>query len=54
VVVAASVTVDGSESEETVSEEVTVASGERTEVTVATSLSYESFSRSGSIRVKIV
>jgi len=54
VVVTASATVEGSESEETVTEEVTVASSERTDVTVATSLSYESFNRSGSIRVEIV
>mgnify|MGYP000241769014 CR=1 FL=1 len=54
VVVTAIVTADGSESEETVSEEVTVASGERTEVTLGTSLSFESFSQSGSIRVEIV
>ncbi|SHH25614.1 hypothetical protein [Halobaculum gomorrense] len=54
VIVTASVTVEGEESEETVSEEVTVASGERTEVTVATSLSFDRFSRNGSMRVEIV
>ncbi|QZX98875.1 hypothetical protein [Halobaculum rubrum] len=54
VIVTASVTVDGSESEETASEAVTVGSGERTDVTVPTSLPFESFSQSGSIRVEIV
>lgn len=54
VVVTASVTVDGSESEETVSGEVTVASGERTDVTVETSLSFQQFSRSGSMRVEVI
>ncbi|MXR40943.1 hypothetical protein GRX01_06260 [Halobaculum sp. WSA2] len=54
VIVTAIVTADGSDSEETVSEEVTLGSGERTDVTVATSLSFESFSQSGSIRVEIV
>ncbi|WP_348609022.1 hypothetical protein [Halobaculum rarum] len=54
VIVTVTGTVDGSESEETASEEVTVASGERTDVTIPTSLSFESFSQSGSIRVEIV
>lgn len=54
VIVTVTGTVDGSETEDTVSEEVTVASGERTEVTLGTSLSFESFSQSGSIRVEIV
>jgi hypothetical protein len=54
VAVTASVTVDGEESEETVSAEVTVAPGERTDVTVETSLSFERFSQSGSMRVEVV
>ncbi|WP_435064963.1 hypothetical protein [Halobaculum sp. EA56] len=43
---------DGSE-EETVSEDVSVAAGDRVKVTLATSLSYEEFSRGGSMRVEI-
>lgn len=54
VVATVTVTVDGEEREETASQEVTVAPGERTEATLETSLSFESFSGSGSMRVEIV
>jgi len=42
------------ETEETVTEDVTVESGERTAVAVPTSLSFDEFSRGGSLRVEIV
>ena len=54
VVVTATVTAEDEEREGTVSQEVTVAPGERTETTLETGLSFESFNRSGSIRVEIV
>ena len=42
------------DAEETVSESVTADSGERTEVALGTSLSFEEFSRGGSLRVEII
>lgn len=47
------VTATAEDTEETVSEDVTVPGGERVDVTVATSLSFETFSRSGSLRVNV-
>ncbi|QZP38414.1 hypothetical protein [Halobaculum magnesiiphilum] len=54
IVATVTATVDGEEREETVSRDVTLAPGERTEATLETSLSFESFSGSGSMRVEIV
>jgi len=42
------------DAEETVTEPVTAESGERTEVVLGTSLSFEEFSRGGSLRVEII
>ncbi|WP_277552522.1 hypothetical protein [Halobaculum limi] len=47
------VTATAGDTEETVSEDVTVPGGERVDVTVATSLSFEAFSQSGSLRVNV-
>ncbi|MFC6785938.1 hypothetical protein ACFQFH_08530 [Halobaculum halobium] len=54
VVATVSATADDQEREETVSQAVTVGPGEATEATLETSLSFDSFSQSGSIRVEIV
>lgn len=47
------VTATADDTEETVSEDVTVPGGERVDVTVTTSLSFETFSRGGSLRVNL-
>lgn len=47
------VSASAGDEETTVAERVTVAAGERTDVTVETALSYGTFSRNGSMRVSI-